>query len=93
MAQKIFPEAYEQGKAEGLLAGRSEGRLEGCNDLLLRQLRKRFGQDIRDIRVQKRLRQATPEELEIWAERILDAKTLQDVFGDSLSDCGERLKD
>ncbi len=89
VAQKIFPEAYEQGKIEGLLAGRSEGR----NDLLLRQLRKRFAQDIRDIRVQERLRQATPEEVDIWAERILDAKTLQDVFGDSLSDCGERLKD
>ena len=83
------PENLSEAYTEGLLAGRSEGR----NDLLLRLLRKRFGQDIRDIRVQERLRQATPEELDIWAERILDAKTLQDVFGDSLSDCGERLKD
>jgi hypothetical protein len=58
----------------------AKGRMEGRNAILSRQLTKRFGYNILDIRMQERLRNATPEQLDRWAERILDAKTLEEVF-------------
>ncbi|SFJ64742.1 protein of unknown function, partial [Desulfomicrobium apsheronum] len=45
-----------------------------------RLLGKRFGKDILDIRMQERLRSASAEQLDLWAERILDATTIEDVF-------------
>ena len=76
----------EQWLQEGLQKGRMEGRMEGeakgRSAILNRQLAKRFGQGILDIRTQERLRTATPEQLDLWAERILDAKTIDDVFGE-----------
>ena len=63
--------------------GKLEGEIHGRNAVLRRQLAKRFGQDILDIRKQERLRSATAEQLDLWAERILDAKTIEDVFRDS----------
>jgi hypothetical protein len=33
--------------------------------------------------VQERLRAASPEEFDTWAERILDAATIDDVFNES----------
>jgi len=69
--------------AERLLhRGKQEGRQEGRLLLLQRQLTKRFGQDVLDIRVQERLRTATPEQLDLWAERILDARAFEEVFSD-----------
>ena len=76
----------EQWMQEGLQKGRMEGRMEGeakgRSAILNRQLAKRFGQGILDIRTQERLRTATPEQLDLWAERILDAKTIDDVFAE-----------
>ena len=73
--------------AERLLTrGRQEGWLEGWQVVLQRQLSKRFGTDILDIRLQERLRTATPEQLDLWAERILDAATVEEVFADSPQD-------
>ncbi|GAB1410110.1 Rpn family recombination-promoting nuclease/putative transposase [Desulfovibrionales bacterium] len=60
--------------------GRMEGRMEGESELLRRLLAKRFGNSIFDIRVQERLRTATPEDFNRWADSILDAKTIEDVF-------------
>ena len=62
------------------MEGRTEGEAKGRNAILSRLLTKRFGQDIFDIKLQERLRNATPEQLDHWAERILDAKTLEEVF-------------
>jgi len=59
--------------------GRQEGRLEGELVLLERQLGKRFGPLTEETRA--RLRKATTEQLETWADRVLEAKTLEDVFG------------
>jgi predicted transposase YdaD len=72
--------ALEQGKLEGRVEGRVEGKIEGEADLLRRQLVKRFG-PLPDA-IQQRLDRATSEQLEIWAERILDASTLSAVFDD-----------
>ena len=66
--------------------GRQEGRLEGGQSVLKRLLTKRFGDSVLDIRVQERLHSATPEELDTWAERILDAATIDDIFTETSSD-------
>jgi predicted transposase/invertase (TIGR01784 family) len=63
-----------------------KGLLEGRQTVLQRQMAKRFGDSVLDIRVQERLRSATPEELDTWVERILDAATIDDIFTDSRAD-------
>lgn len=71
-----------RGRREGFLEGLQEGR----QAVLQRLLGKRFGIDALDMRLQERLRTATPEQLYLWAERILEAATVEDVFADSLQD-------
>ncbi len=63
--------------------GRIEGRVEGRQAILQRLVTKRFGQNILDFHLQEQLRKATPEQLDLWAERILDAKNVDEVFKDS----------
>lgn len=64
----------QQIRQEGLQAGRQEGR----QDILLRQLTRRFGP--LGTPITQRLQQASFAELEQWADNILDARTLEDVF-------------
>jgi predicted transposase YdaD len=71
---RFYQEAAEEGKLIGLL----EGALIGETQLLSRQLKKRFGP--LPAWAQQNLDQATIPQLELWAERILDAETLSDVF-------------
>ena len=65
-------------KQQGLQQGRQEGLQQGKVALLERQLSKRFGPLNESTR--SRLNNATLLQLEDWAERILDAPTLKDVF-------------
>ena len=58
--------------------GKLEGKLETLSTLLTRQLNKRFGP--LSIETSQRLQLATSEQLECWADRILDAPTLAAVF-------------
>ena len=58
--------------------GMQQGRLEGEATLLKRQISRRFG--ALDDATEKRLEMATIEELERWAENVLDARELEDVF-------------
>lgn len=67
-------EWMEQWKQEGV----EEGRQEGERRVLQRQLARRFG-PLPDG-VASRLGQADLEQLEVWAERVLDAGTLEEVF-------------
>lgn len=60
--------------------GCQEGRQEGEQILLQRMLTRRFG-EIPDW-AQKRLLQAGPEQLEQWADRLLDASTLDALFNE-----------
>lgn len=71
---------------KGLMEGKLAGQLEGRQSVLQRLLAKRFGDSILDIRLQERLRSATQEELDTWAERILDAATIDDIFTDCAPD-------
>jgi hypothetical protein len=56
--------------------------MEGKVRVLRRQLSKRFGLDILPSHIEARLQNATEAELDIYAERILEAKTLDEVFGE-----------
>lgn len=67
-----------QGLAEGRKEGRLEGRLEGERATVQRQLAKRFGP--LPEQALARLAAADAEALGLWAERLLDARTLDEVF-------------
>jgi predicted transposase/invertase (TIGR01784 family) len=68
----------KQWKMEGRMEGRLEGTLEGRSAVLERLLRKRFG-TIAPMYLE-RIRSASIEQLDLWAERILDAKSIQEIF-------------
>ncbi len=57
---------------------RDEGRVEGERRVLERQLQRRFG--ALSAENTERLTEASMEDLETWAENVLDAQTLDDVF-------------
>jgi hypothetical protein len=59
--------------------GRAEGTAEGKADLLLRQLALRFGPLAEDVVA--RVRAASMAELDIFAERVLTAPSLDAVLG------------
>jgi predicted transposase YdaD len=69
-----------EGRKEGRKEGRMEGRMEGQAALLARQIAKRFGPQLVDAALWERLYSATPEQLDRWADRILDATSMDDVF-------------
>ena len=71
----------EKGRQEGRREGRQEGIQQGEAALLRRQLVRRFGS--LPSWTEQRLEQASREELERWAERVLEAPTLAEVFDSS----------
>ena len=76
--KKMLTESTIDWSREWREMGRTEGELIGEAKLLQRQLTKRFGA-LDDITL-TRLHSATSEQLEFWAERVLDATSLQAVF-------------
>ena len=74
-------EGMEQGMQQGMEQGMDQGRVEGERALLERQLRRRFG--MLSPEVTERLSQASVADLETWADNVLDAPTLDDVFNSS----------
>ena len=58
--------------------GMQQGRVEGERAVLEKQLRRRFG--LVPSGVTDRLRRASANDIETWAENVLDAETLDDVF-------------
>jgi len=69
-AGRIVRDALQEGIEQGIEQGRA--------NLLLRQLRTRFVDLSADV--ETRVRGATPAELDRWADRILFAATLDEVF-------------
>lgn len=59
--------------------GRTEGRAEGRAELLSKQLQLKFGALPDDVR--ERIAAASIDELDRWAERVLTAATLDELFG------------
>jgi predicted transposase YdaD len=65
----------EQGREQG----RKEGEQKGERKILVKQLRLRFGE--LSEAVVARIRAAKPRQLERWAERVLTARSLDEVLG------------
>jgi hypothetical protein len=78
-AEEVYMTTADMLRAEGEAKGRAEGRAEGAARLLVRQLGRRFGAVPDGVR--KRIDAASLEQLEAWSDRVLDAATLDDVFG------------
>lgn len=60
--------------------GREEGREEGEARMILRQLSRRFGP--LPAFIQERVVRADERSLELWGDRLLDARSLDEVFAD-----------
>ena len=71
--------AIERGMAQGIEKGLEQGREQGRLNTLTRQLSRRFG-PLLDAAL-ARLRSATPDQLDLWTDRVLDAPTLEAVLG------------
>ena len=66
-------------REEGMQRGMQQGRVEGERAILERLLQRRFG--LLSPEVAERLGEASVADLEAWAENVLEALTLDDVFG------------
>jgi hypothetical protein len=71
----------EQLRREGERRGRRLGGRQARRKMLLRLLSVRFG-DLPEAAIE-RVKAAKSSQLELWAERLLSASMLGDVFGDS----------
>ncbi|MFN3076667.1 MAG: Rpn family recombination-promoting nuclease/putative transposase [Alphaproteobacteria bacterium] len=58
----------------------AEGKAEGKAEIVLRQLRRKHGPLSPEI--EARVRAAGSDQLDVWSERLLDARELEDMFGD-----------
>ena len=77
---KKFESTYDKITRESEAKGKAEGELTGAAKLLLRQLRRRFG--VLPKTTAARIAAAPAVDLDRWADRVLDAPTLADVFAD-----------
>ena len=76
--QQGLEEGREEGRAEGRAEGLQKGELSGRAALLEKQLRLKF--NTVDDTVIQRLHSANEAELDLWAERVLFANTLEEVM-------------
>jgi hypothetical protein len=65
---------FSEGRAEGVATGRAEG----AASVLAKLMALKFG--ALDLATAERLRSASTAELERWAEHLLTASSLEDVF-------------
>jgi predicted transposase YdaD len=79
IAMNTYQQAIEKGKQLGL----SEGKLNERRGLLLRQCERRFGSLTESHR--QRIESADADTLLIWAENIVVAGTIDEVFGGPLT--------
>ena len=77
--QRARDEGREQGIEQGIEQGMRQGRAEGERAVLERQLRRRFGR--LPAKTVELLQSAPEADLEAWADKVLDARTLNEVFG------------
>ena len=76
--ERGMKKGIQQGMQQGMQQGIEKGIQQGLAQGLRRQLSRRFGP--LSPEVTRRLEHATPEQLEIWSDRVLDARTLDEVF-------------
>jgi len=73
-------QGIEQGIEKGIARGIEKGIQQGLAQSLQRQLNRRFGP--LSAEVTRQLENATPEQLETWTDRVLDARTIEEVFAE-----------
>ena len=73
----VAKELYKRGKAEGEAKGKAEGKAE----MFMRLLGQRFGDLPKQVTA--RIAKAPAKDLDKWGDRVLDAKSLEAVFGGS----------
>jgi hypothetical protein len=71
-------EGLQEGIQQGVQQGMQQGMQLGEAAILMRLLMRRFGPLPEGVQTQ--LKQAPTEQLERWAERVLEATRLEDVF-------------
>ncbi len=76
--QKLIEMGKAEGEARGKATGEALGQLVGRQRLLQQQLLRRFGSI--STRFANALATATTEQLDAFGLRLLDAKTIDDVF-------------
>lgn len=76
--EKGIAEGIAKGIAKGIEKGIATGIATGRAEMLIRQLRFKFGRV--PVRVSSRVKAADVATLDRWAERVLIASTLDDVF-------------
>ena len=64
-----------------LTQGEERGIQKGERGILLRQLRKRFANQV-DAAAEQRVATASSEQIGLWAERVLSAATLDELLTD-----------
>ena len=71
--------AAKEWMAEGAAKGRAEGKAEGKAEMLLRQIRRRY--KALPPGIEDRVRAAGSDQLDEWSERLIDGKSLAEIFG------------
>ena len=71
-------EGIEEGMQKGKLEGIEEGRKKGEAGILLRQMHLKFGEV--DTEVLTMIESASADQLLVWSEHILSAKTVEEIF-------------
>ncbi len=79
-AQRFLEKGREEGREEGMQQGMQQGMQRGEARILTAQLRLRFG-DLPAV-VYQRIETADAETLLRWSERVLTAKTLDEILAD-----------
>jgi len=74
-------DVVETWRREAIQEGVKQGLEQGERKLLLRMLRRRFGNQV-DGETERRLEAASAEQIEVWAERVLSAATLAELLAD-----------
>lgn len=78
MTHDVLGPTFRKGRKEGLQEGRQKGRKEAGMAILRRLIAKRFG--VAPSKVDKRLLKLSVAELEDISLRVLDAKTIDELF-------------
>lgn len=75
---RTFQKGVSRGLSQGISQGISQGQSEGSANTLLRILTRRFGP--LDEATEQRVRRATQPQLDVWIDRVLDARSLDELL-------------
>jgi hypothetical protein len=76
--QTVGEQLVAQGMAKGMAQGMAKGMAQGEAKILLRQLRRRFGNF--DESIVARIQTAEIDQLDEWWDRFEDAQSLEEIF-------------